>query len=232
MYHQVYLQSLSQQHTALLLHKMKAPITSRTTSIIGTYFMSTDTERRNGRLWYPAAHTAALDISGEYQVSVITAAGVIAALSPNNRWHRNLIDAPVLIQVFTSSGAEHASRVKVCTYSANLQKALTILKLQSPTVEDVATVLNGRKITSFFRCILGDEDSVCVDGHAFAIWQGSTLPTRKAPAISPRLYAQIQDDYREAARLINNRDGHGYRVTPAQLQAITWVTHRRLRDIK
>jgi hypothetical protein len=213
---------------------MKSPITSHTTPILGTYFLSTESDRTIGRQWYQQAHTAALDMSGQFPVSVITTAGVIAALSPNNRWDRNLLDAEHLIDVFSDLGPEMASRVKVCTYSSNMQKALTILKLQSPTVEDVATILNGRKVTSFYRCILGDENSVCVDGHAYAIWQGSNLSTRETPKISPKLYAQIKEDYREAARLaslIETDNRYHDHITPAQLQAITWVAHRRLRGL-
>ena len=78
--------------------------TSRLTSIIGTYHLATEQERSHGRRWYEQAHTAALDMSGEYPVSVITAAGVIAALSPNNRWDRNLSDASALIDAFYEHG--------------------------------------------------------------------------------------------------------------------------------
>lgn len=209
---------------------MKTPITSRITGILGTYHLATEPERSAGRQWYTQAHTAALDLSASYPVGVITAAGVIAALSPNNRWHRNLLDADALIDCFHQRGAHVASQLKVCTYGAMAQKALTILKLHHPTLEDVATILNGRKITSFYRCILGSQTSVCVDGHAYSIWAGETIRTTKTPSISARLYEQIAADYRHAAHLISDRNPtlHGPILAPAQLQAITWVTHRRL----
>jgi hypothetical protein len=209
---------------------MPTPITSRTTGILGTYYLATEPERSAGREWYRHAHTSALDLSATYPVGVITAAGVIAALSPNNRWHRNLLDADALISCYHQSGAHAASQLKVCTYSANKQKALTILKITSPTVEDVATVLHGRKVSAFFRCILGSQAYVCVDGHAYSIWAGETITTTKTPKISPRLYEQIARDYTQAADLINNRHPtlHGPVLSPAELQAITWVTHKRL----
>lgn len=211
---------------------MPATLTSRTTSILGTYFLSTEHERSHGRNWYNQAHTAALDMSRDRPLGVIATAGVIAALSPNNKWSRNLLDADSLISAFLERGAWEASQVRVCTYDTNKSKALTILKLQSPTVEDVVSILHGRKVSAFFHCILGNQQSVCVDGHAYSIWAGEDIPTTRAPKISQRLYEQISDDYRRASYLVNlTRLRHEPPITPAQLQAITWVTHRRLKGL-
>jgi hypothetical protein len=108
------------------------PLTSRTTAIIGTYHLSTDLERSNGKNWYRQAHRAALDLSGPFACGVITSAGVIAALSPNNKWERNLRDAQTLFDRFKVLGADAASQVRVCTFDTNKAKALAILKLQRP----------------------------------------------------------------------------------------------------
>jgi hypothetical protein len=207
---------------------MKPPIPSRITSILGTFYLSSEAERISGRRWYQQAHTAALDLSGKYPVSVVTAAGVISALSPNNSWHRNLLDADALIDCFYEHGPYVASRVKVSTFGNNLQKALTILKLQHPTVEDVVTILNGRKITAFCRCILGSQTDVCVDGHAYSIWAGETIRTYNTPKIDTRLYDQIASDYTIAAALIGSHVPAREIPSPVQLQAITWLAHRRL----
>ena len=201
------------------------PLTSRTTAIIGTYHLSTDLERSNGKNWYRQAHRAALDLSGPFACGVITSAGVIAALSPNNKWERNLRDAQVLLDTFKTLGAYAASQVRVCTFDTNKAKALAILKLQNPTVDDVVTVLHGLKISAFYRCILGDSQAVCVDGHAYSIWFGEHITTTKTPKISARLYAQIADDYRAAAQIVSTTSQS---VTPSELQAITWLTHKRL----
>jgi hypothetical protein len=204
------------------------PVTNRLTSIIGTYHLASEQERIQGLQWYPKAYTAALALSAAHQVSAITVAGVIAALSPNNAWKRNLTDAEALIGTYHRDGAYTASQLKVCTYGVNLQKALTILKLTNPTIEDVATVLHGRKVSSFFRCILGSHTDVCVDGHAYSIWAGQTIPTSKTPKISPRLYEQIARDYTQATTLIHSRTPSHELLSPVALQAITWVTHRRM----
>jgi hypothetical protein len=207
---------------------MKPPLPSRITSILGTFYLSTETERIVGRQWYSQAHTAALDLSRTYPVSVITAAGVIAALSPNNRWHRNLLDADSLIDCFIERGPNAASQLKVCTYGSNLQKALTILKCSHPLIEDIVTILNGRKISAFYRCILGSQTAVCVDGHAYSIWAGQVITTTQTPKIGPRLYDQIASDYTTTAAMIGSQEPSHKIISPVQLQAITWVTHKRL----
>jgi hypothetical protein len=201
------------------------PLTSRTTAIIGTYHLSTDLERSNGKNWYRQAHRAALDLSGPFACGVITSAGVIAALSPNNKWERNLRDAQTLFDTFKTLGAYAASQVRVCTFDTNKAKALAILKLQNPTVDDVVIVLHGLKISAFYRCILGDSQAVCVDGHAYSIWSGELITTTKTPKISPSLYSQISKDYRAAAQIVSTTSQS---VTPSELQAITWLTHKRL----
>ena len=201
------------------------PLTSRLTPILGTYYLANEPERLAGRVWYSQAHRAALALPGPFACGVITSAGVIAALSPNNKWERNLRDAQVLLDTFKTLGAYAASQVRVCTFDTNKAKALAILKLQRPTVDDVVTVLHGLKISAFYRCILGDSQAVCVDGHAYSIWFGEHITTTKTPKISARLYAQIADDYRAAAQIVSTTSQS---VTPSELQAITWLTHKRL----
>jgi hypothetical protein len=203
------------------------PLTSRTTAIIGTYHLSTDLERSNGKNWYRQAHTAALDLSASHPLGVIKSAGVISALSPHNKWARNLRDADRLIDAFFEYGPLVASKTVVCTYGSNLQKAITILKLDQPTTKDVETILNGQKVRAFYHCILGDPQAVCVDGHTFSIWAGELITTTKTPKISHRLYNQIADDYRTVAQIVSTTS---QAVKPAELQAITWLTHKRLNE--
>ena len=205
------------------------PITSRLTGILGTYYLAATADREEGRRWYGAAHDEALRLSGLLPYGVITTAGVIAALSPNNQWTRNLQDAAVLLNEHHAHGPWAASLMKVCTYDANKQKALAILSMQGATVDTVAAVLNGSKVSAFYRCILGDSQAVCVDGHAYSIWAGELIPTTKTPRIGPRLYEQITQDYRTAAAIVTKQDGS--LITPAALQAVTWVTHRRLKGL-
>ena len=188
-------------------------------SILAVFFQASLAERQEGLDWYSRADAIARELSDRYLGgNYYAAAGVIAALSPNNRWERNIIDAEALIKAYTLGGDYDA--LKVCTFHKNKAKAIAILAGESPL-----DVLSGLKVRAFYECIIG-HDSVCVDGHAYAIWLGQRVPTSKTPKISEKLYNQIASDYRLAARQINEITGCFY--APCQVQAITWVVWRNL----
>ena len=189
-------------------------------NILAVFFNATDLETINGADWYPTANNAALIMAERYSVSLQTAAGVIAALSPNNRWERNLTDADSMIRAYSIGGHNAADSIKVGTYNANKIKALSIL-----SGEDCLQILGGLKVRAFYDCIIGG-DSVCIDGHAYAIWQGHYIPTTKTPKITPKIYDSIVADYRQAARVINLILKADY--SAAQIQAITWTAWRRM----
>ncbi len=189
-------------------------------NILAVFFKATDLETINGAEWYPAANHAAQIMAARYSVTLETVAGVIAALSPNNRWERNLTDADSMIRAYSMGGHNAADSVKVGTYNANKTKALAIL-----SGDDCLQILGGLKVRAFYDCIIGG-DSVCVDGHAYAIWTGEYIPTTKTPKITPKLYDAISADYRLAAATINCILQAEY--SAAQIQAITWVAWRRI----
>ena len=189
-------------------------------NILAVFFNATDLETINGAEWYPAAYKAALIMAQRYSVTLETAAGVIAALSPNNKWERNLVDADYMLRAYSTGGCNAADSIKVGTYNANKMKALKIL-----SGDDCLQVLGGLKVRAFHDCIIGG-DSVCVDGHAYAIWTGAYIPTSKTPKITPKVYAAIAADYRKAADTINSILQSEY--SAAQIQAITWLAWRRM----
>jgi hypothetical protein len=189
--------------------------------ILATFFNATPAELADGATWYQRANQAAAIIASRYGLSADTVAGVIAALSPNNRWERNVSDADQLCRAFTLGGHTAADKVKVSTYGANKLKALRILAGESPL-----EVLGGLKVMAFYGCIIGDDSAVCLDGHAYAIWAGERIPTTQTPKIGAKLYDSISADYIRAADTINGIMGTGY--SAAQIQAIVWLTYRRL----
>ena len=80
-------------------------------------------DQAEGMTWYERAYAAAVRLADQYEIKIDTAAGVIAALSPRNKWTRNLIDAENLIATFVAAGAEAAADVKCCTFGKNKKKA-------------------------------------------------------------------------------------------------------------
>jgi hypothetical protein len=196
-------------------------------SILG---LATQADIAAGLDWYRRAEALADRLSAAYGCSTTQAAGVIAALSPNNKWRRNCVDAENLISAW-AMGLDPAV-VKVSTYNGNKRKACLVLAMEDPTINDLAYLLHGRqgrKVEAFFRCITGDHDAVCVDGHAYAIWRGKRISTLQTPSIGKLAYQRIAHAYRLVAR--RSLDICGEALTPAQVQAVTWVTYRRIHGI-
>ena len=179
--------------------------------------------------WYARALRFARMLVQAYQpLTLEKAVGVIAALSPNNKWTRNCVDAEAMVKAW-HYGADPMG-VKVCTFNPNKAKAAAILALSDAETQGdadvIAEILNGRKITAFFHSILGDPETVCVDGHAYAVWVGERITTTKTPSIGVKLYADIARAYQLVAKRSFNLCG--VTLSPTQVQAVTWVTYRRL----
>lgn len=186
-------------------------------SILAVFFSASANEIHEGKLWYETARNWANATSRNYSIPATTVAGVVAALSPNNRWSRNLIDAEELIKVHTAGGDPR--NIKVSTFNKNKAKAIAILNGNNPL-----DILGGLKVRSFFLCITGDRDAVCVDGHAYSIWVGERVPTSSTPKISAKLYETIAEDYRIAAKQISSIISH--QISGSEVQAVTWVAWR------
>ena len=186
--------------------------------------MASQADLSQGIEWYDRAKRLAHRLADQYGCTFEQAVGVIAALSPNNRWSRNCADAESMIQAW-AVGVNPES-VKVCTYGAMRLKAAQILALASPDRETIAKILNGRKITAFFLSITGMHDAVCVDGHAYAVWVGQRITTTNTPSLGVKLYSEIARAYVLVAKRSHALCGEA--LTPAQVQAVTWVTYRRL----
>ena len=108
-----------------------------------------------------------------------------------------------------------------------LEKAIKVLKCEEP--EQIPVILNGRKITSFYHCIMGDQSDVCVDGHAYSIWVGDRLTMKQVPNIGKKLYQTITDAYILATKIVNAR--HNLTLKPYQIQSITWNAWKRIHGV-
>jgi hypothetical protein len=196
-----------------------------TRNIAGMLQLASQTDIQAGIEWYDRAHKLGVRFIHAYEgLSLGQAVGVIAALSPNNKWERNCIDAEAMIKAW-HYGAD-PNTVKVCTFNKNKAKAAAILTLDDPSSVNIAAILNGRKVVAFFKSIMGDKEAVCVDGHAYAIWLGERIPTTQTPSIGVALYADIARAYQLVAK--RSYDLCGITLSATQVQAVTWVTYRRL----
>jgi hypothetical protein len=190
-------------------------------NISSVYRDADETQHAEGLLWYSDAQKAAHDIAIKYGIAVYLVVAVIAALSPNNKWARNIVNADALIGAFIRG--DGIDSVKVSTYHKMKAKAWDILAAR-PDYEQAKTMLKGQKITSFFMDIMG-EFNVTIDGHARNIAYGERVGlTDDRSNIGVREYRALQAAYEEAARRVG--------LMPYQLQAITWRVWRDRHGIK
>ena len=108
------------------------------------------------------------------------------------------------------------------------RKAWSILE-QMPDHEGVIDILNGQKIVSFYRNIMGD-DTCTVDGHAKNIYYGERhgLADDKTN-VGKKEYKTISDAYVKAGKRVRV---NGRSLKAFEIQAITWVVWRRVHNIK
>lgn len=209
---------------------MKKPNPNRalTKNIAAMLQLASVADIEDGVEWYDRAGRLGQRLAETYGCTIEQSVGVIAALSPNNKWARNCQDAESCIKAWSLGG--DVMKVVCCTYPVMQDKAKRILGLKAPSREDVAAILNGRKISAFALSILGEASAVCVDGHAFAIWLGERVPTTKTPSLGKKLYSRIASDYCTVSK--RSKAITGIELTAAQVQAVTWVTYRRISGIK
>ena len=190
-------------------------------NIISVYRDADATQYNEGLVWYDDAQKAAYLIALKYDVPVYIVAAVIAALSPNNKWSRNVVNADALIGAFIRG--DGLLSVKVSTYNAMKQKAWDILAAR-PDYDGAKRMLKGQKITSFFMDIMG-EFNVTIDGHARNIAYGERVGlTDDRTNIGKKEYRALQAAYEAAAERLG--------LMPYQLQAITWRVWRDRHGIK
>ena len=178
-----------------------------------------------GIAWYAEAYEECRTIADKYDLSIHVVVGVVAALSPNNRWTTNITNARDLIDAFVNG--RDMDSVSVCTYGAMKRKAWSILDIL-PCQDEVKVILNGRKIVCFYENIMG-EDTCTIDGHARNIAYNEQVNlTDNKTNIGVKEYANLQEAYRQAAKrcTVNGRKFKAY-----ELQAVTWVTWRKQHGI-
>ena len=192
-----------------------------TKNIIAIYKLANPSEIKHGLTWYVNAHADCKKIAIELDLPIHIVIGVTSALSPNNKWERNIVNAKDLCKAFIDG--QDMDSIKVSTYHKMKQKAWHILETM-PTYDETITILNGKKIVSFFRNISGDETDITIDGHARNIYyndrQGLTAPNSNVGKLE---YAKIQKAYQRASKKLG--------IKAYELQAITWVTWKRIHNI-
>lgn len=176
--------------------------TAMVEALVSTYRRATDEQVRAGREWYPAANRRVRRIARRTGVSLARAACTMAITSPDAQLVTNLD--------WTARACETRGAAKVGRYpnAMHARYAPVIAGTVAPL-----DALRGPKIRNFYRGIMGDLYSVCIDRWALraAGWARDT--------VTPRQYERVEAAYREAASLCGE--------TPRDFQAIVWTVVRQ-----
>jgi hypothetical protein len=170
--------------------------------ILATFDAATPAMVAAGATWYPDAYGVCSSIAAGTHHDVDTVARVMAQLSPRTPWARNVAGTA---HMFATDGARMPGIL-----TANHERALGTLRKGDP--------LNGPKVRSFHANIMGDSEAVTID-----VWAARTaLGTTEAPTDTILDRAGVYGALSHAYRVAAAKRG----VTPAAMQAITWVVAR------
>lgn len=174
-------------------------------AILSTYGLRSPWDYSQGMVWYGAARTECQALAEWKGFDLKRVVWAVAALSPQLKWERNIAAARAVM----SGRISYAG-----VYSSNIEKAVHILF----DATDWERWLSGPKVTSFAANIWGDPDTVTVDTWAWRIATGAGLWA--PPKGLDRQYEAISNAYRSVAGRVG--------IEPRQMQAITWITVRRI----
>lgn len=178
-------------------------------NILRTYNMRTPDEHEAGMAWYDDAQAFAREISPH---DIVRGAGIISSFSPLTSWPQNVV---LVKRLMDNNGVMENG-----TLPNNIACAVRIYN-----GEYTFDVLKGDKTRAFASAIADPANSTIatIDRHAYDIAMGAihTDDTRK---IGKRVFRELSAAYADAADWVG--------IGVCQMQAITWLTHRRIKGVK
>ena len=184
--------------------KTRVEVTPTAANILAVWNRATAEQIAEGMEWYGVAHTLALELS---PADVHRGAGILAALSPNESWERNVILARRTIAENGLTGG---------TLGNSVTKANAILAGAEP----LSVMGKGLKTRSFYVNIADplDDTTVTIDRHAYDVALDLKNAENDRLSLTPKRYEAFSVAYRGAARTLG--------ILPSQVQAVTWVAWR------
>lgn len=168
-------------------------------NLLDHYINASEEQLSHGFTWYKKANRICVKLSIKHNLPVYKVVGILSALSPRNRWERNIVDAESVII--------HGIDATVCTFNANKEKAVKILHCGDES--EAFRLLNGRKVQSFYNNILKPKkvSTVTVDVHAMR-----SVGLNRAP--NKGLYDSVEEAYNQLGELLG--------ILPHEAQAVIW----------
>lgn len=175
-------------------------------------------EVEEGKSAYQNYNRTLTEISEATRLSLNAVAGCFSALSPNSDYIGNLRSCKTLCVGFVGGKPEDSCTVS--TYKHNRAKAWRILE-----GEHFYSVFKGLKVRNFWRNLTEPDnpEAITIDGHMVNIWRGE-VHVMSDSGISKLKYAKLAHEFSRVARRED--------LLPCQLQAILWLTWKRLNRIK
>ena len=162
--------------------------------------------------WYPRARAYCQELANKYTISLEIVVGIISALSPQNTWKNQSETTHTILE-----NLRDGKPISGPGFNRNKEKALKIFNAHKPPL----SYLKGLKVRAFYRCILGDTDSVCIDRWAFrAAYWGAVEPK----TVTTKRYHEAAAAYRiAAARLQVVYPELRAQLSPRNVQALVWA---------
>jgi hypothetical protein len=183
-----------------------------TENLVRLYYQSSVNAQTLGASWYPKARSIVAEWSANYVVSRDTVACVIAAISPQCEWERNLIIADdVLAERGQSIGGALHVNVGKARRLRDIAGALGDSSTLSIAERMAASFPSGPKVYCFAQNLAGDDSLVTVDTHAT---QAALNDVRSRVTLNWNRYRLVALAYAQAANQC--------RVLPTTFQAVTW----------
>jgi hypothetical protein len=163
-------------------------------------FANTPPETRvDGWHWYRDAEAIVALLADRYHQPRPQVAGILAVLSPRQRWRKNVESAIHVLE---------GEPWRVAGYAANREKAERIAD-----GEPALFVLSGDKVSSFWANLIGSRYAVTIDTWAQRAAIGRMAEQPKGPR-----YARLAQAYAAAAHMVG--------WTPREFQAAIWLATR------
>ena len=171
---------------------------------------ASDKDWQDGKQWYKEAQDFCKYLASEFDIDSYTCAAVVSALSPNNKWQRNKIDAFNVIKAFKQGKTPKS--VSCCTYNANKEKSFAILK------GSIELSAKSPKTHSFaMNCGLLSSDHITIDK-----WHIRACLVRPCNGVTDTIESITVAQYRRI-EAITVKLAHKYGLKGYELQAIIWV---------
>lgn len=179
-------------------------------NVLHTYDMATKQDVVDGANWYPLAFEHCELVASLTGYSAMQVAAVMALTSAATGWNLNQSMPARIIKYVESNGYDAARPTFLSINKYGWAKVIRVLRDNDLSAPD------SFKVAAFFAAIAGDQSSVTIDRHAIRIAAGGGM----AEDTTIRGKRLMVEAYTQAADLRG--------VAPSAMQAITWVTHRRM----